>query len=647
MSSATGGGEDGGGQRPRQPGDVSGDTAISWPSSDDGEYDDDQFEDVVAAGAESDDAMPELGTVELTVGGGDDSRRKRRAVVTRRARAVRRSHHVAELISQLAAAQYMNHVCGTAEARARSLSLVPVYVVERVAAHLAPGGRGVRRDWAAADLHYFLGAFQALRVRQRRARAASLPLAPEFMRFVERRVATRPWHQAMLLACMLRALAFDARLCVGLRPPPLKLTVRESEEIERRYRDVSASDVSVSDASVLDTSGLDTSVSDASASEPAGSPHKRATDVWGDASPRYWCEVYDQTRERWAPVNAHTGAIERATQLGGAFAYIVALDGAGGVSDVTRRYARDYVNATFPQRLESVSERDSARAAGWWAQWLEPWQAAGDAREAAELARRAERSLMPRRIGDFARNPYYVLDRNLAHNEVVRPREPVGTVRGEPVFLRAHVHVLRSRMAWRRRGRVVGGDALPAKCVRARAATTRARQAAAAAEQAGHAPETELFGEWQTHAYCAPPVAGGRVPRNEYGRVDLFTRDMLPQGAAHVRDPDARRVCDALGIDCAPAVVAFEFRRGASTPVIDGVVVPSESLAVLEDALRAARQAAAAQKRADAETRALKHWRRLLVALRVRADVDASFAARSARPAGIAFARARAASSSP
>lgn len=44
----------------------------------------------------------------------------------------------------------------------------------------------------------------------------------------------------------------------------------------------------------------------------------------------------------------------------------------------------------------------------------------------------------------------------------------------------------------------------------------------------------ELFGEWQVEDYEPPVAKGGKVPRNEYGNVELFKPSMLPRGCVHI-----------------------------------------------------------------------------------------------------------------
>ena len=44
----------------------------------------------------------------------------------------------------------------------------------------------------------------------------------------------------------------------------------------------------------------------------------------------------------------------------------------------------------------------------------------------------------------------------------------------------------------------------------------------------------EVFGRWQTEIYIPPPAVDGKVPRNEYGNVELFKPWMLPKGTIHL-----------------------------------------------------------------------------------------------------------------
>lgn len=45
----------------------------------------------------------------------------------------------------------------------------------------------------------------------------------------------------------------------------------------------------------------------------------------------------------------------------------------------------------------------------------------------------------------------------------------------------------------------------------------------------------DLFGIWQTTDYVPPEAKDGKVPRNEYGNVDLFMDKMLPKGCVHIK----------------------------------------------------------------------------------------------------------------
>lgn len=45
----------------------------------------------------------------------------------------------------------------------------------------------------------------------------------------------------------------------------------------------------------------------------------------------------------------------------------------------------------------------------------------------------------------------------------------------------------------------------------------------------------ELYGEWQTEDFQPPIAANGKVPRNEFGNVDLYLPKMLPIGTVHLQ----------------------------------------------------------------------------------------------------------------
>jgi xeroderma pigmentosum group C-complementing protein len=52
--------------------------------------------------------------------------------------------------------------------------------------------------------------------------------------------------------------------------------------------------------------------------------------------------------------------------------------------------------------------------------------------------------------------------------------------------------------------------------------------------------QVALFGEWQTEPYQPPWVVDGRVPRNDYGRQDVFTSAMVPIGGTHLKGQSDR-----------------------------------------------------------------------------------------------------------
>lgn len=65
----------------------------------------------------------------------------------------------------------------------------------------------------------------------------------------------------------------------------------------------------------------------------------------------------------------------------------------------------------------------------------------------------------------------------------------------------------------------------------------------------------ELFGVWQTEDYIPPIAVDGKVPRNEYGNVDLFKPCMLPGGTVHLQSKEQ----SSLYFDRIHIVLPFTF----------------------------------------------------------------------------------------
>lgn len=82
--------------------------------------------------------------------------------------------------------------------------------------------------------------------------------------------------------------------------------------------------------------------------------------------------------------------------------------------------------------------------------------------------------------------------------------------------------------------------------------------------------------------------------------------------------PGLNRICKKLGIDCANAVVGFDFHQGACHPTYDGFVVCEE----FEDEVVAAwhqdREEQKRKEREKYESRVYGNWKKLIRGLLIR-----------------------------
>ncbi|KAF9138216.1 hypothetical protein BGX30_009410 [Mortierella sp. GBA39] len=300
------------------------------------------------------------------------------------------------------------------------------------------------------------------------------------------------------------------------------------------------------------------------------------------------------------------------------------------VTDVTRRYTSQWTTVTKKLRVQPAGPTGF----DWWAQTM-----AGLANslpsvekdiEEAELQQAEASERMPTKIGDFNNHPIYALERHLKKFEVLHPKLPVlGHIRGEAIYPRSCVKQVRSKENWLKRARQIkSGQVIPIKWIKSRPATIfqiRLQQQAALA--GGNKMETDddqgeasgengdqvaLFGEWQTEPYQPPWVVDGRVPRNDYGRQDVFTPAMVPIGGTHLKGRGIGRVARQLGVDFVEAVTGFEFQSRRSVPVIQGIIVPTESAELVMDAYREVTHHADQEAHKKKRTEVLRRWRKLI-----------------------------------
>lgn len=128
------------------------------------------------------------------------------------------------------------------------------------------------------------------------------------------------------------------------------------------------------------------------------------------------------------------------------------------------------------------------------------------------------------------------------------------------------MHTLHSREIWVKQARVVKLGETLYKVVKTRPKWDRNTN------QMLEPLPLEIFEFWQTGPFEPTVAQNGIVPRNAYGNVELFKPEMLPIGTRHLQLPNLSRTCKKMNVDCAQAVIGFDFHSGSSHPTFDAIV---------------------------------------------------------------------------
>jgi len=371
--------------------------------------------------------------------------------------------------------------------------------------------------------------------------------------------------------------------------------------------------------------------------EPKGKSRKRKSDQQGECSNStrgsssskgskstkktavnvYWSEVYLEKERRWIPVDLETGRMNSPKEIEGRLVkpvyYVVAIDNMGNMKDVTKRYVSDFMTSTRKLRFDEK----------WISRVVDAFNDkpdSQDSKEDLELMKKSEEAPMPTTVSAFKSHPLYVLKRHLLKFEAIYPPEapPIGWMKSEPVYARECVFTLQGRTSWLKEGRCVKVGEDPYNVVKARPKWDRMK-----GEMRKDEP-LEVFGKWQTVLYVPPPAVNGKVPRNEYGNVELFKPWMLPKGCAHIPINGMTRLLRKLDIDAAPAMMGWDFSGGCH-PIYDGVVVCEEFVDTIMDAWNQEQAVKAERDAEKREKRVLDNWRRLIKGLFIRERIQAKY----------------------
>lgn len=327
-----------------------------------------------------------------------------------------------------------------------------------------------------------------------------------------------------------------------------------------------------------------------------------------------WAEVYVEEEERWICIDVARGKIhcipEIEVRIPAASAYITAFSANLTIKDVTRRYISSWLSSENKMRCCSK----------WWKKALKPFEGRKtrlDREEEEEMDQNLRQQPLPKTIAEYKNHPLYALQRHLLKFEAIYPPDvsPAGFFKKEPVYPRDSVFTLCSRDTWMKEAKTVKIDEEPYKIVKARPKWDRN-----ICKVIKDRP-LELFGEWQVEDYIPPVASGGKVPRNEYGNVELFKPSMLPGGCVHIPIAGLNRIARKLNIDCAPAMVGFDFHSGWTHPVYDGYVVCEEFKDTLLDAWNQEQTEQAKRAEEKREKRIYGNWKKLIQGILVKERV--------------------------
>ncbi|ODV62412.1 Rad4-domain-containing protein, partial [Ascoidea rubescens DSM 1968] len=352
--------------------------------------------------------------------------------------------------------------------------------------------------------------------------------------------------------------------------------------------------------------------------------------------PVFWAEAWNPYIKKWITIDpVHFKIVENIVRksklepplndVRNQLTYVIGFDKFGNIKDITRRYASNYLSKTRRKRIDRVDNWSL-----WYKKMLEKLSKKSnnkksklekeiDFLEDLEFKKRDINEGMPNSYQDFKNHPVYALEEQLKQNEILYPKKACGTIKLKgknkllKVYRRENVQKLKSVRAWFISGRILKVGARTLRIRKAKPMKLRGKNFTRDFDEENE--DVRLYAEFQTELYKPPPVKDGKVPKTEYGKIEVFQKSMIPEGGALIREKFAARAAKIIGVDYALAVEGFEFSGRSVTSKIPGIVVAEEYKEAVLLVCDQLCQEQIEQERNDIEMIALNAWKILINSL--------------------------------
>lgn len=448
---------------------------------------------------------------------------------------------------------------------------------------------------------------------------------------------------------LLRSIGVTARLVFSIQPPDYRSIVPVEAANEDKKDDPAKTEPASEFDPVFIPSLKQEFLADSRRSTKEISRSRREFSFPKSKYPLFWIEVWNKFLKKWITVDpvvlnvVEVMPMRRkckfeppATDATCQSWYVIAYDVHGNVKDVTRRYTQYYNAKTVKKRIEFASDEDEH----WYMRLLQAAKAPNvklseaDIMETKEFYDRDVCEGIPNNMADFKNHPVYALESQLRQDEVIYPKDesskcgsfrPLNKNSIMPVYKRSHVFRLRTAKAWYMRGRVLKIGVQPLK--------TKAVPKIAFDEDDDDDGLERLYAEFQTEMYKAPPIVDGKITKNAYGNLEIYTPTMMPDNGFLARVTDKitmkmleRAAREFLRIDYARAIVAFDFggTKNKRTPTAreGGVVIDKQYKEAMLLILEQLQEMEEDDKRRQVELNALHSWRFFMTKLKIMKRLD-------------------------